>query len=481
MLKKCIPKSEKMSIILEDSDLKPDTLPVNKIVNGNALDVLKKLPVGSIDCIICSPPYWSQRQYPEESITVWGGSESCKHEWVETPPPRRRSTSDIKNPESKQATVKGSAYDAQTGLWCGKCGAWHGQLGMEPTPFMFVDHLIQIFREIKRILKPTGNVFVVIDDAYAGSGSWSGGSGLKYKRVLRKSLCLVPELFAIRMVYDLGFILRQKIVWSKKTLIYADMETVGNAMPESARDRQPHCWEYVLHFVKKPKYYYDQDAVRIPYSKPLNRWGGDKLKAKGKSLWDEGAGQSTYRDRNMRPNPLGANAPDTILINTEPFPGAHFAIFPSKLVQFLIKVGCPERVCKRCGEPWEKKYVEVDVSDMVDWKFYGASGKGEYNGKAIKDYESTKAQNPSDVKRRILNSMKRGKIPSGWKPSCNCNAGWEGGIVLDPCLGSGTTALVALKMGRRFIGIEIVKEYCEMAERRIKPYMEQKKLIEYVD
>lgn len=120
------------------------------------------------------------------------------------------------------------------------------------------------------------------------------------------------------------------------------METVGNAMPEYARDRQPHCWKYVYHFVKKQKYYYDQDAVRVPYTKPINRWGGEIMKPKGKSSWDEGTGQNTYRERNMRPNSSGANAPDVVLINTKPFPRAHFAVFPTRLVEFLIKVGCPE-------------------------------------------------------------------------------------------------------------------------------------------
>ena len=240
----------------------------NRIIQGNALDILKKIPSDSIDCVITSPPYYSKRDYGDETNAVWGGDPNCEHEWVETPPPRPRSVNDIKNHESKQATVRGSAFDAKTGLWCSKCGAWYGQLGMEPTPFMFVDHLIEIFREVKRVLKPHGNVFVVIDDTYSGSQGWKGGGGLKYKEgewerewvkgvtvpepptakfkgAPRKSLCLVPELFAIRMVYDLGFILRQKLIWAKKVLIYKEMETVGNAMPESVKDRNTHTHELV--------------------------------------------------------------------------------------------------------------------------------------------------------------------------------------------------------------------------------------------
>ncbi len=170
-------------------------------------------------------------------------------------------------------------------LICKKCGAHYGQLGLEPDPFMFVDHLIEIFREVKRVLKPHGNVFVVIDDTYAGGGGWNSGGGLSYKEnewerkwvknttspcptskikhIPRKSLCLVPERFAIKMVDELGFILRQKLIWVKKVLIYKDKETIGNAMPESVKDRNTHTFEFVYHFVKEPKYYYDQ--LRLPY------------------------------------------------------------------------------------------------------------------------------------------------------------------------------------------------------------------------
>jgi len=413
--------------IIEVDELNEGELPVNKIVHGHVFEALQKFPDESVDYVITSPPYWGKRDYGEETCTIWGGDPDCEHEWVETPPPRRRSVNDIKDPESKQATVRGCAYDAKTGLWCEKCGAWSGQLGLEPTPEMFVDHLIEIFREIKRVLKPHGNVFVVIDDTWSGSQGWKGGGGLSYKEgewerewvkdvtvpeppsakfkgAPRKSLCLVPELFAIRMVYDLNFILRQKIIWSKKVLVYKERTTIGNAMPESVKDRLAHTWEYVYHFVKKPKYYYNLDSVRVPV-KTIN----DKPKnAKTNNTKYEGTSEFTFADnlakirKRMRElglpegHPLGSNPGDVLQINTEPFPEAHFAVFPTRLVEFLIKVGCPKE-----------------------------------------------------------------------------------GIVLDPFLGSGTTALVALQMGRRFVGIELNREYCEMALKRIGPYLKQQRLVDF--
>jgi len=461
-------------------DVKRSKLPINKIVHGDVLEVLKKLPSKSIDCVITSPPYWAKRDYGEETNTIWGGNPNCEHEWTEEIVIRTRGALHGANAQVGNTLLGISGTESRCGRFCKKCGAWFGQLGMEPDPFMFVDHLIEIFKEVKRVLKPHGNVFVIIDDTYNGSQGWKGGGGLTYKDgewerkwvkeitipepptakfrgVPKKSLLLVPEMFAIKMVYELGFILRQKIVWTKKVLIYKNMETHGNGMPESARDRQPHNWEYVYHFVKKPKYWYDQDAVRVPYTKPLDRWGGEILIAKGESKWDAGTGQNTYRTRSMQPNPLGANAPDTLLIETEPFPEAHFAVFPERLVEFLIKVGCPEQICKKCGSP--RRRILRTITEM---------GK-EYKDKTA-DY--VKASETS-----ALRYKKKVNIVTGvdWT-DCGCGAGWESGVVLDPFLGSGTTALVALKLNRRFIGIEINREYCEMALKRIKPYLNQLRL-----
>jgi DNA modification methylase len=456
-------------------------LPVNQIIQGDATEVLKKLPDNSIDCIITSPPYWGLRDYGKDTNTIWGGAENCEHEWVESlPPPTKLGLQG--NTDEKYRAVNTSK--PEPGKFCKKCGAMYGRLGLEPTPEMFVDHLIEIFREIKRVLKSHGNVFVVIDDTYSGSGKGYGSIDPKWPKardtrnvikpnrfkisIPNKSLCLVPEMFAIRMVYDLGFILRQKLIWTKKVLIYKNMETMGNGMPESARDRQPHNWEYIYHFVKKPKYWYDQDTVRMPYTKPMNRWGGRVLVAKGKSTWDEGTGEITYRTRNMRPNPLGANAPDTLLIDTKPFPEAHFAVFPERLVEFLLKVGCPEQICKKCGKPRERI---VKVHRPED---YDPSCKAPYADKVHPNWRNR------PMSKIFADTLRSRRETTGWT-DCGCGAGWKSGIVLDPFIGSGTTALVALKNGRDFIGIELNKEYIKIAEKRIKPYIGIKRLTDFED
>jgi len=478
-------------MIVEERDLKPSTLPINKIIHGDALTVLKKLPSNSVDCVITSPPYWAKRDYGEETCRVWGGNPNCDHEWIESdlPPTRIATGGWDSEPKYNRRFDK-----AKPAMFCKKCKAWYGQLGLESSPEMYVDHLIQIFREIKRVLKPHGNVFVVIDDTFSQRGKGIGSIDPKYPNgrntantvlparsksfsVPQKSLCLVPELFAIRMVYDLGFILRQKLIWAKKVLIYKEMDTIGNAMPESCKDRNTHTYEFVYHFTKKPKYYYDQ--LRLPYKESTivrNQYGWSDV---GK--WEDRSKHNPYAIKLLQKfrgataeqglpecHPLGANAPDVIQINTEPFPEAHFAVFPTKLVEFLIKVGCPQYVCKKCGKPRERITDRLVV-------FESGSGKSGRPPRGKHENDPQAKSGGYDIR--------MGPVPIihtiGWT-DCGCNAGWTSGIVLDPFLGSGTTALVALKMGRRFIGIELNRKYCEMAYKRIKPYLTQQRLDVFV-
>ena len=402
---------------------------------GDALEVLRKLPKESVDVVITSPPYWSKRDYGEEAVKEWSDG-------------------------------------------------WIGQLGLEPTPQMFVEHLIETFKEVKRVLKPTGSLFVNIDDTWVGGGhgyglgkdndpKWSGRNNVPKnkwpKDVKQRSLTLVPELFAIKMVYEEGWVLREKIIWAKKVHIYKDITTIGNAMPESVKNRFTHTWEYIFHFTKKPsKYYFNLDAVRVPHkeSSIIRDSLGYKtspMKGRYQVPWEKRDGTS---DQSFL-HPLGANPGDVVQINLKPFKDAHFSVFPPGIPELLIKAACPPSVCSKCGKPYEPIKEEVEL-DNIDWKFYGADENGEYHGKAIKEYEKAGAENASEVKRRILQSMKKRKVTRGYKPSCNCNAKGVSGIVLDPFAGAGTTLVVAEKLGRRWIGVEISPEYCEIIKRRFE-------------
>jgi len=143
-------------------------------------------------------------------------------------------------------------------------------------------------------------------------------------------------------------------------------------------------------------------------------------------------------------------------IPTKSFKEAHFAVYPETLIEPIIKAGCPEFICKKCGKARVKIYKETKTEPIEI-----------YNGQATKNYSQAKAQNPSDTKRRILESMRTKKEEIGYS-DCGCNAGWEGGIVLDPFMGAGTTAVVARKQGKQYIGIEIKQEYIDMSNKRTR-------------
>lgn len=274
-----------------------------------------------------------------------------------------------------------------------------GQLGLEKTVEEYIEKLVNIFDLFMPKLKDDGTIWVNIDDTYISKGGASRHKGYadpKYKngrngehiephaypQTFRpKSLANVPALFQVEMCKR-GWILRNEIIWRKP-----------NAMPESATDRFTTDYEKLYFFTKNEKYYFEQQLE--PYDRPLDRWGGDKLKATGKSLWDEGTGQSSYRTQNMRPNENGRNKRAVWDINTEACPEAHFAVYPKDLIRTCIQAGCP-----------------------------------------------------------------------------------VGGVVYDPFMGSGTTAIVAVELSRNYVGSELNQDYVKISEKRIMPYISQLKLFD---
>ena len=254
---------------------------LNQIHNADCLTFLRTMPDECVDCVVTSPPYWGLRDYGVD-----------------------------------------------------------GQLGLEPTIELYISHLVEIFGECKRVLKKTGTMWINIGDSYAGSSMTGGlGSGKEIadrmfnkptvdSNLPSKSLCQIPERLSIALTDQLGLIKRNTIIWYKR-----------NCMPSSASDRFTVDFEYFYFFTKHQDYWFEQQFEE--YTEPMNRWGGDRLKANGECIWDNGTGQSTYRDRDMRPNELGRNKRTVWDVPTEPTPDAHFAVFPRALVYTPIKAGCP--------------------------------------------------------------------------------------------------------------------------------------------
>jgi len=256
---------------------------------GNFLD--NDLPDESAQMVVTSPPYWGLRKYDGEQV------------WP----------------------------------------AWGCAYGLEKTPELYVEHTIQILREVRRVLRKDGVVFWNIGDSYNGSGGdhkpggkndagFQGESyrGVQPKRVLSlkpKDLCLIPFKVAIAAQED-GWWVRSDIIWSKP-----------NPMPESVTDRPTNSHEYILMLTKSKKYYWDADAVREAYS-PTVRWGGDKYKGAIKK-GNNGEDAGLDRERSCYSND-GRNIRSVWEFPTQPYPEAHFAVFPEKLPETCIKAASKE-------------------------------------------------------------------------------------------------------------------------------------------
>ena len=519
-------------------------LEINKLHCMDVLEGLSQLDDDSVDTIITSPPYWGLRDYGEETNQIWDGDENCKHEWV------GEKSQATDNAEHKGESCPGFRSDRYLNqpqfkggtIFCSKCGAWYGQLGLEPTLDLYIQHLLQITAELKRVLKPTGVMFWNHGDCYGGSGSgtWSNPDGkckesyimpfgsrqLSKLRGTSYQKCLMLQNYRllINMVDQQEWILRNIIIWNKP-----------NHMPSSVKDRFTNSYEPVFMLTKEKHYWFDLDAVRKPHQYPddvLRRIRQDKAdgifpfnknsplarrrtafnikeraekggkpvafmaspkemakrklseipeantgffnkepykennphrmrlkkqkfitpeqqkETQDKTGWIEGSGRirSFFDNFGGGIHPLGKNPGDVWEISTQAFPEAHFATFPEKLVEPMIKAGCPKWICKKCGKArtriMKQIRTEEKTSDTIAKRDKGSSRN--YGGMRWESHSET----------------------LGWT-DCGCNAGWEAGVVLDPFIGSGTVALVAKRFQRNYLGFDNNPEYIKIAEKRI--------------
>jgi len=257
---------------------------------------------------------------------------------------------------------------------------------------------------------------------------------------------MIPSRFAIEMC-NRGWILRNTIIWHKR-----------NCMPSSVKDRFTVDFEYLFFFSKKKNYYFETQYETLSKSS-LNDNRLDKKPSKGLGKTEQG----NYAMQHCGSiNSKGRNKRCVWTINPKPFKEAHFAVYPEELCETPIKAGCPEFVCKKCGNPKIQIYEDERVNTRP--------GKDIGKGKSGTEEDPNKELHNSDLSKFRQQIIYKTK---GYKPSCNCNAEFTGGIVLDCFFGAGTTGLVALKQRKKFIGIELNKEYIEIAKKRLKPYLEQ--------
>ena len=309
------------------------------ILIGDVRDKLKELADNSIQCVVTSPPYWGLRDYGQAN-----------------------------------------------------------QIGLEPTPEEYVSNMVEVFREVRRVLKDNGTLWLNIGDSYkpAGKGSTKAGFNERYfgkkfnsdkqsatenhldrskfkADVKEKELVGIPWRLALALS-DAGWYLRQDIIWAKP-----------NVMPESVKDRCTKSHEYLFLLTKSPKYYYDHEAIKEPVSDVSLKRAQSGWKTNRPSAKTSPEGIDVAQMGNRFVNPNGRNKRSVWFIPTASFKGAHFAVMPERLVEPCILAGSA-----------------------------------------------------------------------------------EGDVVLDPFFGAGTVGVVAKRLNRKYVGVELNPEYAEIARERIK-------------
>jgi len=346
-----------------------------KLYNGDCLEILEYLPDCSIDCCITSPPYWGLRDY---GTAEWeGGNPECNHL-------NNRADYETGFIGSKQASSRGTNNrDIIKKNICPKCGAVRKdkQLGLEKSPEEYVANMVNLFREVRRVLKPDGVLWLNLGDSYAGNNSRAsngGRAGYGTERegifnnlsgnLKRKDLVGIPWTTALALRDD-GWYLRQDIIWHK-----------SNPMPESVTDRCTKSHEYIFMLTKNEKYYFDSDAIK---EKSVSE-GSVHVHKDGNKMSDV-ADDPLFATKPQRDMVTGEfrNKRSVWTISTRPFKDVHFATFPPDLI-----LPC------------------------------------------------------------ILTTKKDA-------------------VILDPFFGSGTTGAVAIECGRKYVGIELNPQYCNIAKKRI--------------
>lgn len=398
-----------------------DPLPCEATIHtGDALAVLATLPGNSVQCCVTSPPYWGLRDYGVE-----------------------------------------------------------GQIGLEPSPEEFIGRMVEVFAQVRRVLRPDGTCWINMGDTYCAArsggigtastltGSQDGQKAYRLARSCRsfrrdradcggdnhkagsglkpKDLIGVPWMLAFALRAD-GWYLRQDIIWHKPS-----------PMPESVSDRCTKAHEYIFLLTKSPRYFYDAQAIKEPGVGPeMSVEDYERCKAETAEQWyvrvdgpPPGPNKQANNLLGCHCPPGGRNKRSVWTMASRPFAEAHFATFPPGLPETCILAGTSEKgCCPQCGTPWQR---------IVE-----RQRKATRPGSDTKVTGNAMTDGNRDPQRHVTTTA-----TTGWRAACQCGASPVPCTVLDPFNGAGTTGLVAQRLGRRYIGIELNPAYVAMTRSRL--------------
>lgn len=310
-----------------------------------------------------------------------------------------------------------------------------GQLGLEATVDEWVGSLRRVFAEVARVLKPHGSLWLNLGDSYSRAARFGAP---------QKSLLAAPERLLVSLIED-GWICRNKVIWAK-----------SNPIPHSVADRLNTAHEVLYFLTRQPRYYFDLHAIREPHrsQRPHGKRKPDseaRRRALGPLAGGGNRGLAKLDRRGAVGHALGKNPGDVWRLPASSFRGTHFATFPAALVERPLLAACPERICVQCDRAWRRR---------VKVRRTGRGGSRDTG--RVRRYRSS-----YEVIREV-----------GELEPCGCFAPSRPGIVLDPFFGSGTVGVVAERLGRDWLGIELNPAYRELARRRIEDARRKHELAE---
>ena len=347
----------------------------DQIICGDCIEVMKGMPDESVQCVITSPPYFGLRSYETPDL-IWDGEKDCEHDFsIFTNPRRNRWQSEIEG-HPKQMSNKGCITEAKQGAFCLHCGAWRGSFGLEPTMQLYIDHTVQIFREVRRVLRKDGTLWLNLGDSYIGGGNNRGNnSPISVKQASNagatgqcsnhaknlspantglppKNLCGIPWRAALALQAD-GWILRsdtieevelycpcgcghvmEERIWrysQDRDIIWAK----PNPMPESVKDRPTKSHEYLFLLTKSGKYYYDADAISEP---SIDKESFTGRRKRSPDMRETGLAPQHPENNTGKRYPK-RNKRSVWTIPTMGYKDAHFATFPPDLVKPCVLAG----------------------------------------------------------------------------------------------------------------------------------------------